>query len=514
MIILLLFILTELSTAQSSLLTQGAWIINSTSNQRVHLKCANWYGAHQELFVPSGLERSSVARLADFFKSSGANCARIPFSVEMAKYNPPVLPSSVAGIIPSDNCTSTRTALDVMDCVVSHLQSRGILIIFNCHNSYGTWVGAGTQKYDQGLWNLPGFSTEDWIQSLETFARRYRAAGMDFRNEIHDQDGVKITWGKSTDPNSDWLAASSLAYDRLHAIDPELLAIVGGLCWNFDLRAMAKNVGPLRAFNNRKLVYTVHVYPFSFWWQSDNNLITTVLTPLAASFAILFLGISTVSFALIFRYSVALGYKYIEFNQQQRSSKGVVALLAVAASNLFFSFWLVISVIYSNISSTAGCSSLEADARPYIIASSIFVALSGLCLVAYVCTVCCYPEYFSWFQLAAWFSLWMGLFFASVAAVGWYFSTDRAYYDFLGSFALNNRPVPVWIGEFGTGDPSEYMFQFLWKYISETYNLDFAYWAFNGRKYKNGAWESESIGLLNDQYTEWRFPWFVKDLFK
>lgn len=72
----------------STLITDGPWILNSTNNERVHLKCANWYGAHQELWVVGGLEVRSVSNLTDLFKSSGANCVRLPYSVELVKYNP------------------------------------------------------------------------------------------------------------------------------------------------------------------------------------------------------------------------------------------------------------------------------------------------------------------------------------------------------------------------------------------------------------------------------------------
>jgi len=119
----------------ASLVTDGPWIVNSTSNRRVHLKCANWYGAHQEPGVVGGLELRSVSDLADLFKSSGANCVRLPYSVDLVKYNPVVKQEWVAGVLPSDNCNSTERALDVMDCVVYHLQVRGILIILNNHNS-------------------------------------------------------------------------------------------------------------------------------------------------------------------------------------------------------------------------------------------------------------------------------------------------------------------------------------------------------------------------------------------
>ncbi len=223
---LILFNLLLLSKA-STIIVEGPWILNSTSRQRIHLKCVNWYGAHQELYVVGGLELRSVSNLTNSLQASGANCVRLPYSIEMVKYNPVVKPDSVAGILPSDGCNSTLRALDVMDCVVFHLQKRGMLLIFNNHNSWGSWVGAGAVKHQQGLWNMPGYSTEDWIQSMEAITQRYKIAGMDLRNEIHDQGGVKITWGETTDVNTDWLAASTAAYERLHKIDPEILAIVG-----------------------------------------------------------------------------------------------------------------------------------------------------------------------------------------------------------------------------------------------------------------------------------------------
>lgn len=509
-----LILLVLLTPSRSALLTQGPWIVNSTTNNRVHLKCANWYGAHQELFVPGGLERRSVAHLADHFKNAGINCARIPYSVEMAKYNPQVTREAVAGIMASDNCTSTATALDVMDCVVKHLKVRGIIIILNCHNSYGTWVGAGAQKHDQGLWNLPGYSTEDWVKSMETMAMRYKVDGMDLRNEIHDQDGVRITWGESNDVNKDWLAASTLAYDRLYAADPDILAIVGGLCWNFDLRKMTKHVGPIRAFDNRKLVYTVHVYPFSFWWLYENNLIYRVLTPIALSFCVLCWALSVTSFVVLSRSNESKGYKTLRAVSPPAHGWALSLLLAAGSSVYLFSFWLAMSVIYENTATSAGCTSMAEDARPYVIGFGVMVALSGLCLLTYAVVVCCYSVMFSCLRVTAWSTLWLGALFTSIGTVGIYLGNERSYVDYLEHFALNNRPVPVWVGEFGTGNPSEYMFNFLWKFINEKYNLDFAYWAFNGLKWRNDMWEPETFGLMNNDYSDWRFHSFFKDLYK
>jgi hypothetical protein len=519
--VLLIFIF---NVTCATLVTKGPWIFNSTNNQRVHLKCANWYGAHQELFVVAGLELQSVSNLTNLFKSSGANCVRLTYSIELIKYNPIVKPASVAGILPSDRCNSIERALDVMDCLVHHLQVRGILIIFNNHNSWGGWVGAGAAvNNNQGLWNLPGYSTEDWIQSLEFLVRRYKIAGIDLRNEIHDQDGVRITWGETSDVNTDWLAASTAAYERIYKIDPDILVIVGGLCWNTDLRAMTKNIGPSRASINRKLVYTVHVYTFSFWWTFGGNMIRDVITPLALLGSLLSLLIVGMWICTSYQkrrstYSASytllvLDSSYSSLNarcdyddefQQPTLSMSHKVYILLSMSVVFHVGWLCLAVLYFNIANTAGCSSFANDSIWLIILSVVLVIGSG---VGIVCNV-------QDFTSAIMFGLvWLGLLFLSIFALGVYLSSDAALSDSLGVWALDHRSVPVWVGEFGTGTPDEVAFKWLWGFISDRYNLDFAYWAFNGQKWMNGAWESESYGLANDQYTHWRIPGFINDIF-
>ena len=512
-------------TSASPLVTKDQWILNSTDHQRISLKCANWYGAHQELHVVGGLELRSVSQLAALFQASGANCVRLPYSVEMVKYNPRVNPAAIAGILPTDNCNSTLRALDVMDCVVAHLQSRGILIIFNNHNSRSSWVGAGAVNNKQGLWNVPGYSTEDWIQSMEAITRRYKIAGMDLRNEIHDHGGVKITWGKTNNVDTDWLAASTAAYERLYQVDPDILAIVGGLCWNTDIRTMMQNVGPLRAFKNKKLVYTVHIYTFSFWWN-DQAVLRDVITPLSIWLFLfcLFAGIA----CLYNLYAVRSAskeynflYKQLELSEYPSSERrGEVyarrqfwpntAWAVVSTSIIFSAGWLALSIFYYNTATTAGCSSFAEDAVWLIVMASITTVLALCVGLGWV-----YSRHeVKWLPVLTFGLLWLSLFCLCIFALGSYLASHASYTDSLGSWSLDNRPVPVWVGEFGTGNPNEPIFKLIWDFIHTKYDLDFAYWAFNGRKWWDGAWESESFGLMNDQYSDWRFPQFMHAMFQ
>ncbi len=102
---------------------------------------------------------------------------------------------------------------------------------------------------------MKNYSMESWIASLEILVRRYNLTAIDIRNEISDEGKTRVTWGETTDPNTDRLAASTLASRRIRAIDESVLIILGGLCWNFDLRAMMKNVGPRKVFNGGRLQY-------------------------------------------------------------------------------------------------------------------------------------------------------------------------------------------------------------------------------------------------------------------
>ena len=80
------------------------------------------------------------------------------------------------------------------------------------------------------------------------------------------QSGTIITWGQRNDTDTDWLAAATLAEAAIAEVAPDALVIVSGLCWGLDIRQLAERPGPAAALYRRKLVFTTHMYPFSFWW--------------------------------------------------------------------------------------------------------------------------------------------------------------------------------------------------------------------------------------------------------
>lgn len=499
------------AACEAALVTKGPIIVNASSEARVRLRCVNWYGAHQELFVVGGLEMRGVRDLVDSIVRIGANCVRIPISIDLTKYNPVVKPHAVSGIRPGE-CNSTTNAMDVMDCVVYFLKSRNLMLIFNSHTSWAGWVGGGAVE-KQGLWNMPGYSTEDWIQSMEHIVNRYKIEGMDLRNEIHDMENVRITWGESTNINTDWLAASSLACNRLHKIDPSILIIVGGLCWNLDLRSLMRHIGPIQAFARRKLVYTAHIYTWSFWWNLNPetlefvHALAALFIPICFIFCVLFLCVFVSVSGGCDKSWVA--YEQLDGCRYTVTCKDVSNVLVFASSCIWFIGWLALALLFRNLSLNGGCSSLANDAYWLVVLCSVMIGVTGLLILCF-CTE---------LPISAFLSIiffWLGSFFVSLFVVTLYLKSDNAYTDFLGLWSLKQRPVPVFVGEFGVsaGESENRVWKLILNYVIKKNDLDFAYWAFNGRKWtQQNGWVNESFGLVAEDYKTIRDPLLIQQIF-
>jgi hypothetical protein len=383
----------------------------------------------------------------------------------------------------------------IFDCVIEILTSKGLMIILNNHNSYASWIGVDGSP--QGLWNLPNYSVAVWLNCLEQMAYRYRenplVVGMDIRNEIHDMDGVYLTWAKSNDITTDWRAASTAAAARLQRANPDMLVIVSGLCFGYDLTEMMATPGPQSALKRRKLVYTAHVYTWDWWWTH-------------------------LSWGQICTFAAALflfGAIIVRFQYQALHAVGprrVLALHAGSALGPFAVAWLSTYVFWHDAVRSLGCSALVTNLHPALAACTLAVAGAAICTARLpLCArtdsrrawlgcfgaLCC---------LQAVYLLLLALFSTS------YLMVERE----LGRWGLPDRPVPVWVGEFGSGaDDDRTIWRHLIRFI-QAHELDFAYWPLNGRKWNEAGrrWDDESFGLLTPDYATLRSSPLIDALFR
>jgi hypothetical protein len=484
------------------LVTDGPRLLDASTHARVRLRCVNWYGAHQEPLVPGGLELTSATAIADLIANGvGANCVRIPLSDHTVLYN-----SAVEGrfVLPG----APVRALEVLDSVVSALTSRNLMVILNSHTSVPGWVGSN-EAQPQGLWHYGNLSTADWASALALVAGRYASnalvVGIDLRNEIHDQDGVTITWGESEDVQSDWLAAASMADSAIAAVNPNVLIIVSGLCRGYDLRAMVDRPGPAAALQRGRLVYSTHVYVFSWWWRYVE---TTLVLEVTAGCLVCIVVLITL---VLMHWWDELPVATTLLGKSQRTPAYDQLVAVPVASFLPFACgWLWIALEKASLARTVGCATVAAEAEPWMIAGAVLLGLSALALGWVVCMDGCS----FWLDGLLCALGWACLMCVAVIVLCCVADTYWMVCNELGRWRLDARAVPVWVGEFGTvmGDASK-PWGLLVRFLQE-HDLDFAYWALNGRMWRDGGWVNEGFGLLDETYSAVRDPAFAGRLFR
>jgi hypothetical protein len=533
---LLLLVLVAVAHSSAHLVTDGRRLRNATTGDLVRLKCVNWYGAHQEPRVPGGLELASADAIAALVARTGANCVRLPLADATVLQDPPVEPRFLR------NGTAPTTAMRVLDTVVEALTARGLLVILNSHTSRPGWVGfeggGRPEEAPQGLWHTASIPTADWARALASLAGRYaanrRVIGLDLRNEIHDQDGVTLTWGQSNDPDTDWRAAATLADRAIAAVNPHALIIVSGLCRAFDLRRMADRPGPSDALRRRKLVYTTHVYTFSWWWvHLDLRSACEIAGPVLLLSATLLLLMILMpeeeekeyrkerdsdeeeeEEAALLPYYYYLGDDTDPRNPNAAclvlplSPQSAETLAAAAAAFLPFAcLWIAVAYAKAVEADAVGCSTIAAESSPWLAAGGVLLVLSA----AAACSGIALPPR----TLALWLLAWAVLASAAVCALYAVSTTDWMVHTELARWRLSDRRIPVWVGELGApvGDASS-AWRRIVRLLLREHDLDFAYWALNGRKWRHGKWEPENYGLLTEDYAAVRNQTFADTMFR
>ena len=508
----LLLVCMATSASCTPLLTDGPRLIDAVTNERVRLRCVNWYGAHQEPMVPGGLEVTSTDAIADLIVSRvGANCVRLPLSDKTVLRNPIVDPA-FAPAYPN------ATALEVLDAVIRSLTSRGLMVILNSHTTQPGWIGSNETQ--QGLWHGHGLRTVDWAQALATLAARYAnnplVVGFDLRNEIHNQEGITITWGESNDADSDWLAAATLADRAITHANPDALIIVSGLCRSYDLRKMVHKPGPKAALNRRKLVYTTHVYTFSWWWTYMEPY------PVPEVALVLFLS-SLIALAVAFRCRDISRYDALsQYDSEDTESKPATkktttpcptmdekTVLAFAgAFTPFACVWIAIACIKAEFAYSTGCDTIAAETEPWITAGAIVLVPSMMALA-----LCCITKG-NGHMLLIGFLFWTCLACLAVCILCCVAPTYWMVQEELRRWCLDERTIPVWVGEFGAPVDSD---SSAWRHLTRMLrdnDLDFAYWALNGRKWNKAGWQPESFGLLDESYARIQNESFTQRVFE
>ena len=250
--------MTDLDIA-TPLSTSGRFIVDARG-KRVRLAGVNWYGAHEDLGVAPGLDRTDRSALARRIAGLGFNSVRLPFSLWMTEQTAPV-PDQYLAANPD---LAGATPMQVYDACVQALTGAGLIVIPNCHILDPGWCCSADDG--NGLWYNTRWPAGKFFAAWQDIATRYQAnplvAAMDIMNEPRRTTvGWRVltpTWGSR--PKTDIAAMYATAGNLIHQISPHVLIICEGLSYAADLTGVARH--PVELDRPGRVVYSLHDYPW------------------------------------------------------------------------------------------------------------------------------------------------------------------------------------------------------------------------------------------------------------
>jgi endoglucanase len=242
---------------ETPLSTNGRFVVDARG-RRVRLAGVNWYGAHEDLGLAPGLDRTHRTRLAKTIARHGFNSVRLPFSLWMTGQTSPV-PEEYLAANPD---LAGATPMQVYDACVEALTGAGLIVIPNCHMLDAGWCCS--EADGSGLWFSDRWPAGEFVAAWQDIAARYLStplvAAMDILNEPRRATvGRRVltpTWG--TGDRTDVAAMYTTVGNLIHEVNPHPLIMCAGLSYAADLTGVARY--PVQLERPGKVVYSMHDY--------------------------------------------------------------------------------------------------------------------------------------------------------------------------------------------------------------------------------------------------------------
>ncbi|XP_050205745.1 glycosyl hydrolase 5 family protein-like [Mercurialis annua] len=266
---LIIFTFCIFYTNSLPLSTNGRWIVDDTTQQRVKLACVNW-PSHLEPMLAEGLDKKPLAYIVSQLRSSRTffNCVRFTWATYMFTRFANL---TVSESLDSMNLRDARdgvawynpwilgmTIVQAFEAVVNELGAQNIMVILDNQVSRPAWCCSDDDG--NGFVGDVDFDAEEWLQGLsmvaELFKGRSQVIAISTRNEMRGpHQNVE-----------DWYKYIKQAGSIIHNANPEVLIFASGLGYASDLTFL-KNKSLDTNFNN-KLVYEAHWYSLTWGWRS------------------------------------------------------------------------------------------------------------------------------------------------------------------------------------------------------------------------------------------------------
>ncbi|KAI4152487.1 MAG: hypothetical protein LQ340_002887 [Diploschistes diacapsis] len=266
--------------------TSSRWVVDSNGD-RFKLRCVNWAG-HLEPGVPEGLSKQPVDKIAVWIASNDFNCVRLTYSIDMAlapnisvsdsftqaanssgtNTNLAALQAQYSDAVAQNPFLSTATRLSTFETVIATLASHSISVVLDNHVSKAQWCCNSTDG--NGWWdtasgytasNSQWFNTTDWLAGLSAMSAfsttHSNIVGMSLRNEL------RAVGSQDSNNHADWYSLMTQGAQAIHAGNPNLLIVFGGVTSATDLSYLQSTPLDTSAWPD-KTVFEFHSYYWSF----------------------------------------------------------------------------------------------------------------------------------------------------------------------------------------------------------------------------------------------------------
>ncbi|XP_038874277.1 glycosyl hydrolase 5 family protein-like [Benincasa hispida] len=257
-----IFVLLTFKAYSLPLSTNGRWIVDAATGQRMKLMCVNWPG-HMQVMLAEGLHLRPLDDIAVLVAKLRFNCVRLTYSIHMfTRYaNLTVqqsfenfdLKEAMAGIARNNPSILNMTLIEAYKAVVDSLAVHGVMVVSDNHISQPRWCCNNDDG--NGFFGDRYFDPQEWLQGISLAAQslksKFQVVAMSLRNEPRG-------------PNQNvemWFQYMSQGAKLIHQNNPDALVVISGLSYDTDLSFLKnRSLG----FNlNNKLVFEAHLYSFT-----------------------------------------------------------------------------------------------------------------------------------------------------------------------------------------------------------------------------------------------------------
>jgi endoglucanase len=238
-------------------------------------RCANWAG-HMESNLPEGLQHQPLQKIVNTLASSGFNCVRLNYAVEIFSKRDMTARQSLrtslngalaAHVAPFEAHNPELIDLPlpaVFEAVVNALASHNLLVLMSNHVSKAGWCCSFTDG--NGWFNEGHFDVASWISSLSSMATllsRYpTVVAFDLRNELRTNIHNRAR------QISDWMRYFPQGINALNRANPNALIFVSALDYDLDFSFLDEGLNS-EQWNDvserlrHRLVFEAHIYTWS-----------------------------------------------------------------------------------------------------------------------------------------------------------------------------------------------------------------------------------------------------------